>query len=530
MKYGLVIFKKTENVGDDILSYAAERFLPSTDYVIDREAMDTFCPETKEKVAVICNGWFLHAKTHWPPSPFIHPLFVGIHFSEGYSGRGAEFTYLDEMGAAYLREHGPIGCRDNSTLDLMEKRGISGYFSGCLTLTLGQFPDVPKSHKIVLLDVDEDIRQKAVELFGEDHLQCESHLLEKSQKNLDWGVRRSRVERYLKKYQAADMVITTRLHGALPCLALGTKVLLIIDDKDPDTVSRMGSYLEYVPTCSKDMFSRFTLEDISNIENPDAYKVICQKLRDICTTFVETCTNASAEGLPEIMVFDSLYKSKVQWQRRLLPDDCYLISSNDYAQVCNWGNHQEQRANALEEKIKLLEEQIHFLNSGENPCCGEDATQNQKNDNFSLGSGNDALEGAQNAEETELTFAEREAELEKCRVENESISDALKLAEEERAKLEEREAELQRTLHISQINNERTSNLLKIAEEEKARLWGRIDEMNRTCEERDRIRAELDRIYPEYQAFQAEKNTKVYKLIRLWWRLCNRIRRVFGGK
>lgn len=520
MKYGLVIFKKTENVGDDILSYAAERFLPSTDYVIDREAMDTFCPETKEKVAVICNGWFLHAKTHWPPSPFIHPLFVGIHFSEGYSGRGAEFTYLDEMGAAYLREHGPIGCRDNSTLDLMEKRGISAYFSGCLTLTLGQFPDVPKSHKIVLLDVDEDIRQKAVELFGEDHLQCESHLLEKSQKNLDWGVRRSRVERYLKKYQAADMVITTRLHGALPCLALGTKVLLIIDDKDPDTVSRMGSYLEYVPTCSKDMFSRFTLEDISNIENPDAYKVICQKLRDICTTFVETCTNASAEGLPEIMVFDSLYKSKVQWQRRLLPDDCYLISSNDYAQVCNWGNHQEQRANALEEKIKLLEEQIHFLNSGENPCCGEDATQNQKNDNFSLGSGNDALEGAQNAEETELTFAEREAELEKCRVENESISDALKLAEEERAKLEEREAELQRTLHISQINNERTSNLLKIAEEEKARLWGRIN----------KLQQDLEGMQSEYYAFQSVKNTKAYKLIQLWWRLSNRLKSVFGRK
>lgn len=251
----------------------------------------------------------------------------------------------------------------------------------------------------------------------------------------------------------------------------------------------MGSYLEYVPTCSKDMFSRFTLEDISNIENPDAYKVICQKLRDICTTFVETCTNASAEGLPEIMVFDSLYKSKVQWQRRLLPDDCYLISSNDYAQVCNWGNHQEQRANALEEKIKLLEEQIHFLNSGENPCCGEDATQNQKNDNFSLGSGNDALEGAQNAEETELTFAEREAEL-------------------------------QRTLHISQINNERTSNLLKIAEEEKARLWGRIN----------KLQQDLEGMQSEYYAFQSVKNTKAYKLIQLWWRLSNRLKSVFGRK
>lgn len=36
-KYGLIVFKNTDNIGDDIQSYAQSQFLPHIDYVIDRE-------------------------------------------------------------------------------------------------------------------------------------------------------------------------------------------------------------------------------------------------------------------------------------------------------------------------------------------------------------------------------------------------------------------------------------------------------------------------------------------------------------
>ena len=45
MEYGLVVFNHTDNLGDDIQSYAAMQFLPKVDYLIDREAMDVFCPQ-----------------------------------------------------------------------------------------------------------------------------------------------------------------------------------------------------------------------------------------------------------------------------------------------------------------------------------------------------------------------------------------------------------------------------------------------------------------------------------------------------
>lgn len=64
MKFGLVVYKQTDNIGDDILSYAGSRFLPQIDYVIDREQLDVFVPDQQEQVSAIMNGWFLYQKSH----------------------------------------------------------------------------------------------------------------------------------------------------------------------------------------------------------------------------------------------------------------------------------------------------------------------------------------------------------------------------------------------------------------------------------------------------------------------------------
>ena len=131
MKYGLILYNLTDNLGDDILTYAAYKFLPRVDYVIDRENIDTFIPNEKDYVAAIFNGWFLHNKFNWPPSEYIYPLFIGIHFSPNQRwGIGDE--YLDGLGKEYLKKYEPIGCRDEDTLKKMKERNIEAFFSGCL--------------------------------------------------------------------------------------------------------------------------------------------------------------------------------------------------------------------------------------------------------------------------------------------------------------------------------------------------------------------------------------------------------------
>ena len=80
-KYGVIWYEKTDNIGDDIQTYAASRFLPHIDCLLEREHLDSFFLPDEEKVVAIFNGWFLHKKYRWPPNPNIFPLCIGIHFT-----------------------------------------------------------------------------------------------------------------------------------------------------------------------------------------------------------------------------------------------------------------------------------------------------------------------------------------------------------------------------------------------------------------------------------------------------------------
>lgn len=56
MKYALLTYS-TENVGDDIQSIAARRFLPRVDYYIDRDQIGEWENNDKnETVKLIANG------------------------------------------------------------------------------------------------------------------------------------------------------------------------------------------------------------------------------------------------------------------------------------------------------------------------------------------------------------------------------------------------------------------------------------------------------------------------------------------
>ena len=78
MKYGLLCFKETNNIGDDIQTYAASRFLPRIDYMIDREHIEDFVPKNKEYVSTIMNAWYVHDIYNFNFSPYINPLYLSL--------------------------------------------------------------------------------------------------------------------------------------------------------------------------------------------------------------------------------------------------------------------------------------------------------------------------------------------------------------------------------------------------------------------------------------------------------------------
>lgn len=111
MKYGLIYYHNTANIDEDSLSYARKQFLPQVDYYIERESLDVFVPNSKEYVTSIVNGWFLHHNYTFLPSPYLNPLFIGIHFSKD-KYLFNDYVWIDDSVVKYLKSHEPIGCRD----------------------------------------------------------------------------------------------------------------------------------------------------------------------------------------------------------------------------------------------------------------------------------------------------------------------------------------------------------------------------------------------------------------------------------
>lgn len=318
MKYGLVYYYNTTNIGDDILTYAAKRFLPQVDYYIDREALDTFIPENKEYVSVILNGWYLHNTYAFPPSPYIVPLFIGIHFNKDIIS--GDYSYLDGNVTTYLQKYGPVGCRDRKTLEALQAQNIKSFFSGCLTLTLKQYPDVKKTHNIVLTDVPPEVEQYVRGKMPERNIISMTHKLSPEEVGKSWQEREIKLENYLKTYQGAELVITSRLHCALPSIALGTPVILI-GKFDEDYYDRLESFASYYSCYSKEdiLEGKADVELRSPGRNADAGELV-ELLESYCVKFMTETTKKElcVELLPEPKQYKELYVERTNHMRAVI--------------------------------------------------------------------------------------------------------------------------------------------------------------------------------------------------------------------
>lgn len=271
------------NIGDDIQSIAAKRFLPEGSISIDRDSIDTFTHDSK--VCTIINCWLarrinkFQANTppySWPPSPIIDPLITSIHICKHFapyavSGKNKE----------YLLQHAPIGARDLSTLELLQKHNIPSYFSACLTLTLDN-PYNEREDIIYAVDLDKDCIN-----FIRAHTQSKVEAVSHKVSHLLEGADRIHyAEGLLDKYRKAKCVITSRLHASMPCLAFKTPVLLINQAEDQ---WRFDGLRELVRNCSKQEFlhAEIDFNFDSPTENPNAYLSYREKLIETVNQWVQ---------------------------------------------------------------------------------------------------------------------------------------------------------------------------------------------------------------------------------------------------
>ena len=223
-----IISYSTSNIGDEIQSLAVKQIVGKVDYYIDREELNIF--KSKEKVKLILTGWYMDNPSHWPPSEDIIPLFISFHISHNAA---TNKIFCTKENINYFRKHEPIGCRDKQTKELLEFHGVKAYFSGCATLTY-QNKFTARNNKILCVDplfniypysYGKNIYKSLIPKSLHEDMEYVEHKRYELDKTNDQ--RFNDAEELIKRYSQAKVVITSRIHVALPCLALGTPVIFL---------------------------------------------------------------------------------------------------------------------------------------------------------------------------------------------------------------------------------------------------------------------------------------------------------------
>lgn len=341
MKYKLLSVRKNNkvkaiNIGDYIQALASSQYYPHVDGFLDRdEDLNSY---DEEPCKMIMNGWYMHNPQNWPPTGKIIPLFVAFHLNVLVR---EELT--SSISVNYLKKHQPIGCRDTNTMDILTSAGIKAYFSGCMTLTLGKkYHNEEKDHTTYIVDpilsVDYGLNNiyqalrvivrhplDIINLLKKDglHLHDGKNKLKKivktalyykvyskmfskdiimnstyihhyvENKNDDFYLL-DKAEQLVKLYAKARLVITSRIHCALPCLGLETPVIYLREKAD-DYIStcRLGGIedlFNMVEINDGDLQSNFKIDSVISSENypvnKDSWKVYAQELDNRCKKFI----------------------------------------------------------------------------------------------------------------------------------------------------------------------------------------------------------------------------------------------------
>lgn len=371
MKYGLLYNKYALNLGDDIQSYAQARFLPRIDYLVDREAIDSFTPKKKEYVATILNAWYQHDMIHFDISPYIYPKFISMYFLEFYYYKHLSIDdnlcYFDESVMEKFKKYGPVGMRDMHTKALFDALSIPNYFSGCLTLTLKKFPGIKRGNYIYAVGLSEEelaglkkMTTREVRVFKQDY---ETPIFQDE----SWETRKKRVEDILKEYQGAHMVITTKLHCTLPCLALETPVLLLYQDKHE---GRMATFKRYANHINRSDFLHTDIDIEHPKKNPNHYKKLRKALIESCESFIKEVESLQLDTkvLPDVKTYQMMIESKRK--RVTMLYDLFQKANNLYIEAEAQKKWYHERLEEVEKENYQLkcenEELSHLVNKVKN--------------------------------------------------------------------------------------------------------------------------------------------------------------------
>lgn len=293
MKYGYLNWRKPllenrkerrVNIGDVFRSIATIHILksigiPDEDIIpLDRFDLPAY---QGEKVVLLISGAeidsdaFAYHTKYYPLPDQIIPVFFGW----------LPYRTVSADEIAYIRSFQPIGCRSEETVDFLQERGLDAFLTGCTTLTFPKRKPTKQQKKVFLVDVPDSVlpyipthlREDAVALTQLARIKSTSTDLRITEEETR-DYHRMAEERLQLFREEAALLITSRLHVATPCAAMGIPVVVVRNSYD----CRFQFIDRFLPLYTPDRFDEIDWNPKTEI--PESVK---ENLIHTCKTMIE---------------------------------------------------------------------------------------------------------------------------------------------------------------------------------------------------------------------------------------------------
>ena len=202
------------------------------------------------------------------------------------------------------------------------------------------------------MDLDEKSEAIVRKMYPAENFQSVTHNVNAEEYSaLSAEDRLRRVEKLLRRYQGAKCVITSRLHCALPCLALQTPVLLVYKR---EYAPRMQSFLTLLRYTEIDSFGEGVraFDPANPKANSEAYLPIRGDLSRRCREFLKDDRITKPYSPP--------WRDVYLWQKSLL-STAEFASRKEIAELTSWIRQLSLGKEYLEGQCRLKDNRVDEL-------------------------------------------------------------------------------------------------------------------------------------------------------------------------